>query len=141
MDDDMLAAVKPTKKSSCTRKKNKLKVVYISSPMKVKTSASKFRALVQELTGRHSDISRYHGHVGGDDGGYFHHHAAAPATTTTTSAGTPGDGKAVECSNELGGEMLSSGSEYSFLDDVFRSEIMVDDDQLFPSYSLYESCL
>lgn len=36
-----------------------VKVVYISSPMKVKTSASKFRALVQELTGRDSDVERY----------------------------------------------------------------------------------
>lgn len=36
-----------------------VKVVYISSPMKVKTSASKFRALVQELTGRDSDVARY----------------------------------------------------------------------------------
>lgn len=36
-----------------------LKVVYISSPMKVKTSASRFRTLVQELTGRDSDISRF----------------------------------------------------------------------------------
>lgn len=36
-----------------------LKVVYISSPMKVKTSASRFRTLVQELTGRESDISQF----------------------------------------------------------------------------------
>lgn len=33
-----------------------VKVVYISNPMKVKTSASEFRALVQELTGQDSDI-------------------------------------------------------------------------------------
>ena len=36
-----------------------VKVVYISSPMKVKTCASKFRALVQELTGRESEVARY----------------------------------------------------------------------------------
>lgn len=36
-----------------------VKVVYISSPVKVKTCASRFRALVQELTGRDSDVSRY----------------------------------------------------------------------------------
>lgn len=39
--------------------KSSLKVVYISSPMKVKTSAMRFRSLVQELTGRHSDVSRF----------------------------------------------------------------------------------
>ncbi|CAK9316424.1 unnamed protein product [Citrullus colocynthis] len=35
------------------------KVVYISSPMKVKTSASKFRSLVQKLTGQDSDAERF----------------------------------------------------------------------------------
>ena len=39
-------------------KKSNIKVVYISTPMKVKTSASRFRALVQELTGPDSDIAR-----------------------------------------------------------------------------------
>ncbi|KAK2985563.1 hypothetical protein RJ640_015199 [Escallonia rubra] len=44
-------------RSRSSRKKEELKVVYISSPMKLKTSASRFRALVQELTGRDSDVS------------------------------------------------------------------------------------
>ncbi|KAK3038941.1 hypothetical protein RJ639_027426 [Escallonia herrerae] len=44
-------------RSRRSRKKEELKVVYISSPMKLKTSASRFRALVQELTGRDSDVS------------------------------------------------------------------------------------
>ncbi|KAI4302482.1 hypothetical protein MLD38_038220 [Melastoma candidum] len=38
--------------------KKGLKVVYISSPMKVTTSAAEFRATVQELTGRDSDVAR-----------------------------------------------------------------------------------
>lgn len=38
-------------------KKAGIKVVYISSPMKVKTCASNFRALVQELTGKDSDAA------------------------------------------------------------------------------------
>ncbi|CAI9770460.1 unnamed protein product [Fraxinus pennsylvanica] len=46
-------------KSKRNNKSNSLKVVYISSPMKVKTSVSRFPSLVQELTGRHSDVSRY----------------------------------------------------------------------------------
>lgn len=38
-------------------KKNPLKVTYISSPMKVKASnASEFRAIVQELTGKNSEV-------------------------------------------------------------------------------------
>ncbi|KAF3434255.1 hypothetical protein FNV43_RR25358 [Rhamnella rubrinervis] len=45
------------KRSSSGRKG--VKVVYISTPMKVKTSASEFRALVQELTGRDSDTAGF----------------------------------------------------------------------------------
>lgn len=45
-------------KRKMRREKEAVKVVYISTPMKVKTSASRFRSLVQELTGRHSDIAR-----------------------------------------------------------------------------------
>ncbi|KAL5799384.1 hypothetical protein ACOSQ4_032268 [Xanthoceras sorbifolium] len=37
--------------------KKGVKVVYISSPMKVETCASNFRALVQELTGKDSDAA------------------------------------------------------------------------------------
>jgi len=36
-----------------------IKVLYIDNPMRVKTSAAGFRALVQELTGRHADPSKY----------------------------------------------------------------------------------
>jgi hypothetical protein len=39
--------------------KKPIKVVYISNPMRVKTSAAGFRALVQELTGRDADPSKY----------------------------------------------------------------------------------
>ncbi|KAL7120382.1 hypothetical protein ACP275_02G119000 [Erythranthe tilingii] len=41
------------------RRDNSLKVVYISSPMKVRTSASRFRSLVQQLTGKNSYVARY----------------------------------------------------------------------------------
>ncbi|XP_004493402.1 sigma factor binding protein 1, chloroplastic [Cicer arietinum] len=45
---------KPNKKKN-NNNKNPIKVVYISNPMKVKTSASEFRALVQELTGQYAE--------------------------------------------------------------------------------------
>ncbi|XP_075517773.1 uncharacterized protein LOC142552058 [Primulina tabacum] len=38
------------------KKKQPLKVVYITNPIKFKTSASEFRSLVQELTGQDSDL-------------------------------------------------------------------------------------
>ncbi|CAK7336494.1 unnamed protein product [Dovyalis caffra] len=49
---------KNVKRSHAKRSKKGIKVVYISSPMKVNTSASEFRALVQELTGKDSDATR-----------------------------------------------------------------------------------
>ncbi|XP_028770061.1 sigma factor binding protein 1, chloroplastic-like [Neltuma alba] len=56
-------------KKMVKKKKKDIKVTYISSPMKVKTSASNFRALVQELTGQDSNVeekflqdSADHGH-------------------------------------------------------------------------------
>lgn len=58
---DVDASPHPTKKQTRKargRKREAIRVVYISSPMKVKTSASKFRSLVQELTGRDSDMAR-----------------------------------------------------------------------------------
>jgi hypothetical protein len=41
--------------------KKQIKVVYIGNPVRVTTSAEGFRALVQELTGRHADPSKYTG--------------------------------------------------------------------------------
>ncbi|CAN4111377.1 unnamed protein product [Withania somnifera] len=49
---------KQRKRDDLNSNKSNVKVVYISTPMKVKTSAARFRSLVQELTGRHSDIAR-----------------------------------------------------------------------------------
>uniref|UniRef100_A0A2P2ISP3 VQ domain-containing protein n=1 Tax=Rhizophora mucronata TaxID=61149 RepID=A0A2P2ISP3_RHIMU len=54
---------------SCSKRNGKkygkkgIKVVYISSPMMVKTSASQFRALVQQLTGKDSDTAERFGDV------------------------------------------------------------------------------
>ncbi|CAL5193334.1 unnamed protein product [Lathyrus oleraceus] len=46
----------PTKITKSIKKNSKpIKVVYISNPMKVKTSASDFMALVQELTGQYAE--------------------------------------------------------------------------------------
>lgn len=47
--------------------KKPIKVVYIDNPMRVTTSAEGFRALVQELTGRNADPSKYSGAIDVDD--------------------------------------------------------------------------
>ncbi|CAD5197299.1 unnamed protein product [Musa acuminata subsp. malaccensis] len=44
-------------KAKATKKKKPIKVVYISNPMRVTTSAAQFRGLVQKLTGRDSNVA------------------------------------------------------------------------------------
>ncbi|KAK8482638.1 hypothetical protein V6N13_147377 [Hibiscus sabdariffa] len=58
MDDFISSSTLQTRKLSPRKAKSKkpIKVVYISNPMKVKTSASKFRALVQKLTGQDAEL-------------------------------------------------------------------------------------
>ncbi|KAJ1432569.1 hypothetical protein SESBI_06534 [Sesbania bispinosa] len=55
----MLGVNNPAMKGRKQSKRNKkeIKVTYISSPMKVETNASNFRALVQELTGQYSNVA------------------------------------------------------------------------------------
>ncbi|KAK2974084.1 hypothetical protein RJ640_001368 [Escallonia rubra] len=54
---DKLLSVHQNKATKQAKPKKKpVKVVYISNPMRVKTSASEFRALVQELTGQDADL-------------------------------------------------------------------------------------
>ncbi|XP_040380521.1 alanine and glycine-rich protein-like [Oryza brachyantha] len=56
--------------SNNRRTRREIKVVYISNPMRVTTSEEGFRALVQELTGRHAaDPSKYRGGGGGGASG------------------------------------------------------------------------
>ncbi|KAJ4706255.1 sigma factor binding protein 1, chloroplastic-like [Melia azedarach] len=52
MDNSLTNVHKRKPSNKAKSKKKPVKVVYISNPMKVKTSASQFRALVQELTGQ-----------------------------------------------------------------------------------------
>ncbi|KAK9124863.1 hypothetical protein Scep_013709 [Stephania cephalantha] len=91
------------------KKKQPVKVVYISNPMMVKTSVSEFRALVQELTGQDSDLADYkfsddHDHDdststaaaaagggGGGNGGGGGGGGGGIATTTTTTSTTTQD--------------------------------------------------
>ncbi|XP_019186447.1 PREDICTED: sigma factor binding protein 1, chloroplastic [Ipomoea nil] len=49
-------ALKQPKAAANAAARKQLKVVYISNPMKVETSPSEFRALVQELTGQDADV-------------------------------------------------------------------------------------
>ncbi|KAL6901986.1 hypothetical protein ACP4OV_004862 [Aristida adscensionis] len=75
-----------------------IKVVYISSPMKLTASAEEFRAIVQELTGRDSNVAD-HDLAAGDHAGpgasssssstssYSSYSSFGRASPTTTTAG------------------------------------------------------
>ncbi|GMI80378.1 sigma factor binding protein 1 [Hibiscus trionum] len=106
---------KNTKKSSS---KKDLKVVYISSPMKVKTCASQFRALVQELTGKDSDVAdRFI-----DNSSYY--------DTTPENSPTNSDTTRAVATGDVGGvigqlPLLNSSNDQSVFgpfDDGFMSE-------------------
>ncbi|GKU91372.1 hypothetical protein SLEP1_g5257 [Rubroshorea leprosula] len=83
--------------------KNGIKVVYISSPMKVKTCASKFRALVQELTGKDSEA------------------ATAKAFVNDANKNTGGlDGRSGELRQPMCSESRFDGALVPHIEDSFR---------------------
>ncbi|XP_052155162.1 uncharacterized protein LOC127773172 [Oryza glaberrima] len=105
--------------------KKPIKVVYISNPMRVRTSAAGFRALVQELTGRNADPSKYSPRASaGDDGGGA---TALPDTGAASDAdaleagAAPGRHPAETATFDEGGG--GGGGGYDD-DDVFRSQLL-----------------
>lgn len=51
--------MKKDRRKTMSNNKKPVKVVYVATPVKVNISASNFRALVQQLTGRESDLSDF----------------------------------------------------------------------------------
>jgi VQ motif len=58
---DFLSVKQKSPKHSKTDKKKPFKIVYISNPVKFTASPDQFRALVQQLTGRHSTAANLPG--------------------------------------------------------------------------------
>ncbi|KAJ8760178.1 hypothetical protein K2173_011034 [Erythroxylum novogranatense] len=91
MDSSKKDLVQDRKKpgSMSKSKKKPMKVVYISNPMKFKTSASGFRALVQELTGQDAEYPDARKTVDCEDvgghGGQVVHDASKSCSSTTTT--------------------------------------------------------
>lgn len=109
--------MKSGKRSHAKRSKKAIKVVYISSPMKVKTTASEFRALVQELTGKDSDAARFMDINGADEishqrAEYGHRVSAVPSTNSNQSPSTTSSESFLE---SFDGELFSSMEESTFM--------------------------
>ncbi|XP_072975810.1 sigma factor binding protein 2, chloroplastic-like [Typha angustifolia] len=104
-------------------KKKPIKVVYISNPMKVKATAEEFRTLVQELTGRDSNVADLSKFPGPDDGGESRLSAPAPHTDTTATL-NPGS------SSDHGGvDPCETGyktavNPFDMLDDAFAPQML-----------------
>uniref|UniRef100_A0A5B7BIM3 VQ domain-containing protein n=1 Tax=Davidia involucrata TaxID=16924 RepID=A0A5B7BIM3_DAVIN len=131
---DKLLSVQQRKATKQAKTKKKpVKVVYISNPMKVETSASEFRALVQELTGQDADMpdptkySEING-VGGD------HHQIVPEKVKD-------DDHALAVPTVDPNFELPKKSDLSFepYDDVFTPQMLESFSGLLPPSWLYES--
>ncbi|KAI5003262.1 hypothetical protein ZWY2020_030422 [Hordeum vulgare] len=115
----------PGSKSGAGGSKKPIKVVYISNPMRVKTSAAGFRALVQELTGRHADPSKYNT----DDGGAAQDLSLSPspegsAAGSTPDAAVPGGPAAAGGQPELTAAAFGDGEDE---EDIFGSQLLDND--------------
>ncbi|KAL2478159.1 sigma factor binding protein 1 [Forsythia ovata] len=130
------------KKSKIKRSKNdSLKVVYISSPMKVKTSASRFRSLVQELTGRHSDVSRYMENNGATTD--FHEIVCDDDRVVNKSTVDDEHASLISSMDNYRESSPTTTSSDSFLepiDSVFSSQMDEQFGGFFSSNLLYDSC-
>lgn len=107
-------------------KRNPIKVVYISNPMKVKTSVSGFRALVQELTGRDAALPDPDKvlEVDGED---------RPISDTTKICGNASrDDKVVDPTND--GSEIASGP----FDEIFTPQ-MIENFAGLPSSLFFET--
>lgn len=120
--------------------KKPIKVVYISNPMRVKTNAAGFRALVQELTGRDADPSKYNTDDGFDDGGAAQELSPeGSAAGSTLDAGAPGPA-AAGGRPELAAAAFGDGDrDRDEEEDIFGSQLLDNDYSAFsPPTLLYD---
>ncbi|KAK2634367.1 hypothetical protein Ddye_029159 [Dipteronia dyeriana] len=137
--------VKSHQKKRCNKKG--VKVVYISSPMKVNTCASKFRALVQELTGKDSDstccfpdpyafqkstqLPHHHRQESSSIGGGSHDHQYPMMSESPTFSDATGQ-------IDQYGDMFRSHREDSFLG-LFSSNLFSDQPFQLDAFKSFDS--
>lgn len=119
---------KERKRDVHNSKKSNVKVVYISTPMKVKTSASRFRSLVQELTGRHSDIARIMETNGSitEFEDIHHKHKEVNELPTKSTSPSPSSSSLLLAKSSDSSPMSSESNNYFMepnFDDLFSSQM------------------
>ncbi|KAL7197662.1 hypothetical protein ACSBR2_020231 [Camellia fascicularis] len=131
MDKPLSVHEKKATKQTKTKKKP-VKVVYISNPMRVQTSASEFRALVQELTGQDSVMPE---------------HGKYSEIDTVTNNPTVPDGIKISDDDDQGPEVPAMEQEqpqrsdpaFEPYDDVFMPQMLENFSGFFSPNYFYES--
>lgn len=132
-------------------KKKPIKIVHISNPMKVTTTTSEFKGLVQELTGQDSDmalLSKFAEADGAEDPA----ESAAPPAAAYGGPRSTDDYISDDCSADFGnaearplhqqqwGEgYRGSENQLDVFDEIFASQMLVDFACFMPSFSYQES--
>ncbi|KAF6996497.1 hypothetical protein CFC21_012831 [Triticum aestivum] len=103
-----------------------IKVVYISNPVRVSTSAAGFRALVQELTGRNADPSKYTGSGAVDVGESSAGSPAGPQMGPAPSPGSTAESSegAAACSHNVPATTAPAGYGYEEEEDSFPPQLI-----------------
>ncbi|KAF9679539.1 hypothetical protein SADUNF_Sadunf06G0025400 [Salix dunnii] len=128
-------------------KKQPMKVVYISNPMRFYVSASEFRALVQELTGQDSELPPSNfadsdGHEHGVGGNYqMVPNASKTVVVDGGGGGGGGGGHAQEVPIEDPSQEQPERQDAPFesVDDVFMPQMLEDISETMPSKLWYEA--
>ncbi|KAE8810827.1 Sigma factor binding protein 1, chloroplastic [Hordeum vulgare] len=103
-----------------------IKVVYISNPVRVSTNAAGFRALVQELTGRHADPSKYTGGGAIDVGESSAGSPAGPQMGPAPSPGSTAESSegAAACSHDVPAAAAPAAYEYDDEEDSLAPQLI-----------------
>ncbi|KAL6997657.1 hypothetical protein U1Q18_007784 [Sarracenia purpurea var. burkii] len=135
MDKVLSVHEKKATKQAKTKKKP-VKVVYISNPMKVKTTASEFRALVQELTGREASMPDSDKHPQFHDSGDNCRQMFPDGIKENTDDGPAVGIQRIEPASEAPKRPDLTLEPY---DDVFMPQLLDNLTGFFPSNLFYES--
>ncbi|XP_062111965.1 sigma factor binding protein 1, chloroplastic-like [Humulus lupulus] len=133
---------KPNKTKKSINKQKPVKVVYISNPMKVKTSISEFRALVQELTGQDAEFPDPTKFPATDDEDYGYTGSEDPTAKMGSEdhdEGRDHDREEVVVESSTTTTTPNTASYEMFDDDVFMPQMMDSLSGIFPSTVWYDS--
>ncbi|MQL86894.1 hypothetical protein Taro_019435 [Colocasia esculenta] len=135
-----------TKHENKQAKKKQIKVVYISNPMRVKTTAAEFKGLVQELTGQDSDIAERLSKFGemeqADVGTASADRGSVSSDNSLAGAACPphsGNGEIHQQRQQQRVPFPDTGTPYDMLDENFPAQILDDLESFMPSSSYYDS--